>query len=79
MLHAFSAKFCTSKLVHCKYIYIRRLYDETDGSTGLWDGSTGFRNLYKPIYIYKLPCTKHKGVYGFQGDLNPVGPEGFIV
>ena len=29
--------------------------------------------------LYKYPRTKHKGVYGFQGDLNPVDPEGFIV
>ena len=26
--------------------------------------------------LYKHPRAKRKGVYGFQGDLNPVGPEG---
>ena len=29
--------------------------------------------------LYEHPRTKHKGVYGFQGGLNHVGPEGFIV
>ena len=27
----------------------------------------------------RCPHAKCKGFYGFQGDLNPVGPEGFIV
>ena len=26
--------------------------------------------------LYKHPRTKRKGVYGFQGDLNLVGPKG---
>ena len=26
--------------------------------------------------LYKHPRAKRKGVYGFQGDLNPIGPEG---
>ena len=34
------------------------------------EGSTGFRAPRKH------PCANRKGVYGFQGDLNPVGPEG---
>ena len=30
--------------------------------------------------MYRQLCAKHKGVsIGFQGDLNPVGREGFIV
>ena len=51
-----------------------RLYDETEGSTGV---GPGFRYPRKPIYINT--CVKSKGVHGFQGDLNPVGPEGFIL
>ena len=39
---------------------------------GLWDLDT--RET-----LYKHPRTKHKGVYGFQGGLNHIGPEGFIV
>ena len=36
---------------------------------GLWD-------LDARGNLYKHPRAKCKGVYGFQGDLNPVGPEG---
>ena len=36
---------------------------------GLWD-------LEPHGNLYKHPHAKRKGVYGFQGDLNPVGPEG---
>ena len=28
------------------------------------------RDLYRHLHA------KHKGLYGFQGDLNPIGPEG---
>ena len=45
------------------------LYDETEGSMGF----RARRNLYKHLH------TKRNGVYGFQGDLNPVGPEDFIL
>ena len=38
----------------------------------------GLRNLDAHGNLYKHPHVKHKGVYGFQGDLNPVDP-GFIV
>ena len=41
------------------------LYVETEGSTG-------FRCLWN---LYKHPRVKCKGVYGFQGDLNPVGSD----
>ena len=39
----------------------------------------GLRDLDTRGNLYKHPRAKRKGVYGFQGDLNPVGPEGFIV
>ena len=39
----------------------------------------GLRDLDSRGNLYKHPRAKRKGVYGFQGDLNPVGPEGFIV
>ena len=39
----------------------------------------GQRDLDTHGTLYKHPHTKHKGVYGFQGGLNHVGPEGFIV
>ena len=35
----------------------------------------GFR---APRKLYRHPRMKRKGVF-FQGDLNPVGPEGFII
>ena len=38
---------------------------------GLWD-------LEPRGNLYKHPHAKRKGVYGFQGDLNPVGPEGSL-
>ena len=34
---------------------------------GLWD-------LDARGNLYKHPCAKCKGVYGFQGDLNPIDP-----
>ena len=39
----------------------------------------GLRDLDARGNLFKHPRAKRKGVYGFQGDLNPVGPEGFIV
>ena len=36
----------------------------------------GLRDLDACGNLYKHLRTKRKGVYGFQGDLNPVGPEG---
>ena len=36
----------------------------------------GLRDLDTRENLYKHPRTKCKGVYGFQKDLNPVGPEG---
>ena len=39
----------------------------------------GLRDLDTRGNLYKHLRAKRKGVYGFQGDLNPVGPEGFIV
>ena len=39
----------------------------------------GLQDLDTRWNLYKHPRVKSKGVYGFQGDLNPVGPEGFIV
>ena len=39
----------------------------------------GLRDLDARENLYIHPCTKRKCVYGFQGDLNPVGPESFIV
>ena len=36
----------------------------------------GLRDLEPHENLYKHPRAKHKGVYGFQGDLNSVGPEG---
>ena len=39
----------------------------------------GLRDLDARENLYKHPCEKCKGCYGFQGDLNLVGPEGFIV
>ena len=36
----------------------------------------GLRDLDARGNLYKHPRPKRKGVYGFQGDLNPVGPEG---
>ena len=36
----------------------------------------GLRDLDARGNLYKHPRAKRKGVYGFQGDLNPVGPEG---
>ena len=38
----------------------------------------GLRDL-DPPGNHKHPCVKRKGVHDFQGNLNPVGPEGFIV
>ena len=40
---------------------------------------SGLQDLDAHGNLYKYPHTKHKGVYGFQGDLNPVDAEGFIV
>ena len=37
----------------------------------------GLRDLDARGNLYKHPSMM--GVYWFQGDLNPVGPEGFIV
>ena len=37
---------------------------------------SGLRDLEPHKNLYKHPHTKLKGVYGFQGDLNPIGPEG---
>ena len=39
----------------------------------------GLRDFDVHGNLYKYPRAKRKGVYGFQGDLNPVDPEGFIV
>ena len=39
----------------------------------------GLRDLDARGNLYKPPLAKRKAVFGFQGDLNPVGPEGFIV
>ena len=39
---------------------------------GLWD-------LDARGNLYKHACAKRKGVYGFQRDLNSVGPDGFII
>ena len=39
----------------------------------------GLRDLESHGNLYKHLRTKHKGVYSFQGDLNLVDPEGFIV
>ena len=36
----------------------------------------GLRDLDPRGNLYKHPRAKRIGVYGFQGDLNPVGPEG---
>ena len=36
----------------------------------------GLQDLDARRNLFKHPCAKRKGVYGFQGDLNPVGPEG---
>ena len=36
----------------------------------------GLRDLEPCGNLYKHPCAKRKGVYGFQGVLNPIGPEG---
>ena len=36
----------------------------------------GLRDLDARGNLYKHPRAKRKGVYGFQGDLNPIGPEG---
>ena len=36
----------------------------------------GLQDLDARGNLYKHPRAKCKGVYGFQGDLNPVGPEG---
>ena len=36
----------------------------------------GLRDLDTRGNLYKHPHAKRKGVYGFQGDLNPAGPEG---
>ena len=36
----------------------------------------GLRDLDARGNLYKHPRAKRKGVYGFQGDLNPVDPEG---
>ena len=36
----------------------------------------GLRDLDTRGNLYKHPRAKRKGVYGFQGDLNPIGPEG---
>ena len=36
----------------------------------------GLRDLDARGNLNKHPRAKRKGVYGFQGDLNPVGPEG---
>ena len=40
----------------------------------------GLRDLHVDAHgnLYKHPRAKRKGVYGFQGDLNPVGPEGSL-
>ena len=35
---------------------------------------SGLRDLEHHGNLYKHPRAKHKGVYGFQGDLNPVAP-----
>ena len=45
--------------------YKYRLYDETEGSTGFRAIDTRARSARVSI--------------GFQGDLNPIGPKGFIV
>ena len=34
------------------------------------------RDLDARRNLYKHPHAKYKGFYGFQGDLNPVGPKG---
>ena len=36
----------------------------------------GLRDLEPRGNLYKHPHVKRKGVYGFQGDLNPAGPKG---
>ena len=38
----------------------------------------GLRDLEPRENLYKHPRTKRKGVYGFQGDLNPIGPKGSL-
>ena len=38
----------------------------------------GLRDL-DPPGNHKHPCVKRKGVHDFQGNLNPIGPECFIV
>ena len=49
-----------------------RLYDETEVYTR-------FRTLRKLEGI-DVPSAQHEGIYsGFQGDLNPVYTEGFII
>ena len=49
-------------------------------STGINIGYTmnlrGPQDLEPRGNLYKHPRAKRKGVYGFQGDLNPVGPKG---
>ena len=71
-----SCQHCTFTQTHptminhlSSYLYIGYTMKPRD----LWDLDTCGN-------LYKHPRAKRKGVYiGFQGDLNPVGPEGFIV
>ena len=39
----------------------------------------GLRHLDACGNLYKYPRAKCNGVYGFQGDLNPVDPKGLII
>ena len=62
----------------CNWVYLCSLIDlksslinigYTMKPRGLWD-------LDARGNLYKHRRVKRKGVYGFQGDLNPIGPEG---
>ena len=58
--------------VYLDLLTLYGLYDETEVYTG-------FRTPRKPEAI-DVPSAQREGVYsGFQGDLNPVYTEGFIV
>ena len=61
------------------YLDICLLYNVIFINIGYTMKPRGLRDLDTRGNLYKHPRAKRKGVYGFQGDLNPVGPEGFIV
>ena len=68
-----SGRAITTRAITTRAITTRAIY------IGYTMKPRGLRDLDSRGNLYKHPRAKRKGVYGFQGDLNPVGPEGFIV